>query len=159
MKQAKEIRSHRSIDNITNFFVTIVCPPKVEFTTSICQYRGTPLFFDHRNLFDKYSKSGIRDAEAVVVVAAIDEVVSVQEAFDFSVTSPIDDTDTVQSESVQIIVPDISVVDKKKLKKLMNDVRTLLPKKHILVDISGEIGEELHRLVKSLVPPEKKRKK
>jgi hypothetical protein len=167
------------MDNITQFFVTIVHPPdEVAFTTSICQYRGTPLFLDHDTLFEKYSKNGTHDADAdadAVVVAAINEAVpdpeeqscvslpSHDNSEERCVSLPSHDADTVQSQGnddhTSVQIPDISVADGKKLKKLMKEVRTLLPEKHMLVDISGEIGKEVHRLVETLVPTEKKRKK
>ena len=178
-KRAKQLLKERSMDNITQFFVTIVHPPdEVAFTTSICQYRGTPLFLDHDTLFEKYSKNGTHDADAdadAVVVAAINEAVpdpeeqscvslpSHDNSEERCVSLPSHDADTVQSQGnddhTSVQIPDISVADGKKLKKLMKEVRTLLPEKHMLVDISGEIGKEVHRLVETLVPTEKKRKK
>ena len=156
----QDVRKNRSIHDITNFFVTIVdSPPKsVEFTTSIRQYCGVHLFNDHHNLFELYSESEIDGADTVVI--AIDEMVPVQEEDDISISSSINDTDRVQyqgNDTSMQIVPDISEKDSKELKQLMKDIRSLLPKKHILIDMSGEIGEEVIDLVERI--PEKKRNK
>jgi hypothetical protein len=150
-EQFKNVRKTRSIDCITNFFVTIVdSPPKsIEFTTSICQYSGVPLFMENDGLFALYSESEIGDA-----VIAINEVVPVQEEDDLSITSSIHDTDRVQYQgndhSSKQIVREISDEDRKELKQLMKDIRDLLPKKRILIDLSGEIGEEVIDLVERL---------